>query len=204
MTWSHRSVTRRAFIGVGLGLWVILITFATLRARADGPVWGLQLAASAQGEAVVGAIDPLGGSLWSRGVRTGDAVLTIDGQDARDFIGQDLSPTVREVVFRAPSGSVLTVTPTEVSNSVLTLLSAGALLFAVLGAVVYRWSVDAGLGRLFLLLSGSFATALLAAPAALLGHPWPGYLSGPAALLATASLFGVFLYFPRRLQHAAR
>src|SRR5882672_10609446 len=119
MTWNRRSVTRRAFIGLGLGLWVILITFATLRARADGPVWGLQLAASPQGEAVVAAVDPLG-SVWSRGVRTGDAVLTIDGQDARDFIGQDLSPTVREVVFRSPSGVVRVISPTEVSSSVLT------------------------------------------------------------------------------------
>jgi diguanylate cyclase (GGDEF)-like protein len=202
MTWRHRPVSRRAFIGLGLGLWVILITFATLRARADGPVWGLQLAASPQGDPIVVVIDPLG-SVWSRGVRTGDAVLTIDGLDARDFVGPDLSPAVREVVFRDPSGVVRVISPTEVSSSVLTLLTAGALLFAVLGALVYRWSVDAALGRLFLLLSGAFATTLLAAPASLLGHPWPGYLTGPAGILATASLFGVFLYFPRPLRHAA-
>src|SRR6266851_2035760 len=174
MTWGRRSVTRRALVGFGLGLWVILVTSAALQAQAAGPVWGLQLAASADGGVVVVGIDPQG-AVWASGVRSGDTVLTIDGQDAREFIGQDLSPTVGEVVFRAPSGVVRAVAAYEISSSLLTLLSAGALLFAVLGALVYRWSVDAALGRLFLLLSGSFATALLAAPASQLGYPWPGY-----------------------------
>src|SRR5712691_5345726 len=134
MTWGRRSVTRRALVGLGLGLWVILVSIATLRAQAAGPIWGIQLAAASEGEAVVGAIDPLG-SVWARGVRTGDAVLTIDGQDARAFIGQDLSPAVGEVVVRSQSGAVRAVSPYEVSSSLLTVLSAGALLFAVLGAL---------------------------------------------------------------------
>src|SRR4030088_164741 len=150
MTWGRQSVARRALIGLWLGLWVVVVTIGTLRAQAVGPIWGLQLAASAQGELVVVVVDSLG-SVWGRGVRTEDTVLTIDGQDARDFIGQDLSPAVGEIVFQAPSGAVRAVAAYEVSSSLLMLLSAGALLFAVLGALVYRWSVDAALGRLFLL-----------------------------------------------------
>ena len=87
--------------------------------------------------------------------------------------------------------------------SMLGLLTAGAALFSILGALVYRWSADQALGRLFILLSGSFATTLVAAPAAVLGGAWASYLATTAALLAAAALSGLFLHFPRRVRHAS-
>src|SRR5712691_10120363 len=75
------------------------------------------------------------------------------------------------------------------------------MVFGALGVVVYRWSADPVLGRLFLLLSGSFATALVAAPSSRLGYAWAGYLTPATALLAVASLLGLFLAFPRPMRH---
>src|SRR5437773_7499655 len=112
MTWRLPSVTGRALTGLGLGLWVILITFATLRAQAAGPVWGVQVGASLQGQAIVVGVDPQA-AVWARGVRAGDAVLTVDGEDALAFIGQDLSPAVREIVFRDASGAPVGVSPVD-------------------------------------------------------------------------------------------
>src|SRR5437667_415403 len=84
------------------------------------------------------------------------------------------------VAFGDSSGAERTVHPAAISPSSLWLMGGGALLFVLLGGIVYRWSADPVLGRLFLLLNGSFATALVAAPAGLLGFAWAANVT-PAA-----------------------
>src|SRR5207249_3798051 len=102
--------------------------------------------------------------------------------------------------FIDSTGTERTARPADISPSALGLLAGGALLFVVLGGIVFRWSADPVLGRLFLLLTGSFATALVAFPAALLGYPWFTYACSVAAMLAGPSLFGLFLWFPRPMR----
>jgi diguanylate cyclase (GGDEF)-like protein len=203
MNWRRRALSPRALVGLVLGLWVILVMFATARAIADGTVWAFQLSAAAQGTTVATAVDPLGYA-GAAGMRTGDLVLSVDGHDPGNLVDTDIPSTVQEVVFRDDSNDTLTIASSPIPMSLFVLLSAGGLLFALLGGLVYRWSADVALGRLFLLLSCSFATALLTAPASLLGNAFPGYLSGPAAVIAASALFGVFVYFPRPLRHASR
>ena len=68
--------------------------------------------------------------------------------------------------------------------------------------IVFRWSAETNLGRLFLLLSASFATALIATPAAQLGNAWASYLAGAAADLAAPVLSVCFCF--SRVQRARR
>ena len=200
MIQNRPSVSRRAILGFGLGLWIILIVFATLRARADGPRWGVHLAQSDSGQVVADSIDPHG-LAWIDGLRQLDDVIAVDGQTAELFAGGEVPSTARELTFKAPDGSVHSVGTPDFPVSLLVLLVAGAFVFVALGGAVFRWSADPVLGRLFLLLSGSFATALVASPAARLGYAWAGYLTPTTALLAAPGLFGLFLVFPRPMRH---
>jgi diguanylate cyclase (GGDEF)-like protein len=181
-------------------MWVILLAFATLRAQADGPRWGMQVALSSDGRPVAASMDPVG-SAWAGGARPNDEVVTIDGEGASVFVGHALNSAAHELTFRDRAGELRTVRAADMSISLLGLLAAGGLLFALLGGVVYRWSADPMLGRLFYVLCGSFATAMLATPAASLGYAWAAYLAPAAALLAAPTLFGLFLSFPRPLRH---
>jgi len=200
---KRRGVSRRALVGLGLGLWVILVALAAVRAQADGARWGMQVAMSSDGRAVAVAVDPLGGA-GVLGVRQDTELLTIDGQDASHFAGREVGVSVAELTFRDTAGRIRTVRAVSMSRFLLVLLAAGALGFALLGGVVYRWSADPVLGRLFLILCGSFATAMLTSPPASLGYAWAAYLTPPAALLAAPSLFGLFLSFPRPVRYGHR
>src|SRR5205823_2316373 len=139
-------------------------------------------------------------SAFSQGVRTFDLVLDVDGTDPSNLVGVSVPGEAHSLTFADAEGTIRTAYLADVSWTPVFSLIACGLLFGILGALVYRWSADAALGRSFAFLSGAFATALVAAPANLLGHPWPGYLAGPAALLAAPGLLCVFLYFPRPLR----
>src|SRR5919199_6844442 len=201
MTQWLRGLNGRTMTGLALGFWIILIACGSIRAQADGPAWGLHLTHSPDGRVVVDSIEAVA-TAWNGGVRPGDEIVTIDGLDARLFDRDDLPGSVRAIAFRDSAGLERTVQAADISPSQVYVLFAGALLFALLGALVYRWSAEPIQGRLFLLLSGAFATALAATPAGRLGHAWTGYILPAAALLASPSLFGLFLAFPRPLVHA--
>src|SRR5579859_2568422 len=203
MIHKRRSVSRRAIAGLGLGLWIILLVFATLRGRADGPQWGVYVALSPDGRAVAAAIDPQG-EAWGGGLRQGDEITAVGADSPQLFVGRDVPSVVQELTVRDADGALRTIGAWDIPMSLLVMLVAGAFLFVVLGSAVYRWSADAGLGRLFLLLSGSFATALVASPSARLGYAWAGYLTAAAALLAAPALFGLFLSFPRPMRFSSR
>ncbi|HTD76262.1 MAG TPA: diguanylate cyclase, partial [Chloroflexota bacterium] len=202
MTQTHWFVSRRALIGFGLGLWVILLSAVGVRAQLIGPEWGVHIARSVDNVAVAASVGSMNAG-WANGIRPGDEIIAVDGGDPTHLIGKDLPGVVNEVTFRDPTALVRTARVPDVSTSMLAMLTAGAVLFATLGALVYRWSADAVLGRLFILLSGAFATTLVVAPMAILGHAWAGYLTASAGLVAGAALSGLFLYFPRPLRHAA-
>jgi diguanylate cyclase (GGDEF)-like protein len=202
MIQKRRLLNRRVAIGLSLVLWIILVSAGSLYAQAHGPEWGLHLGLTADGRVVADSIEA-SGAAWDSGVRPNDEVLRVDGEDAGPFVGHQLPSSVHELAFRSTSG-VDRVGRAELSASVLTLLIAGALLFALLGGLVFRWSAEPMQGRLFLLLSGSFATALAAAPAGHLGYAWADYITPAAALLAAPSLLGLFLSFPRPMRHAQK
>jgi diguanylate cyclase (GGDEF)-like protein len=202
VTQTHWFVTRRALIGFGLGLWVIVLAAVGVRAQISGPEWGIHVARSVDNIPVAASVGSMNAG-WGNGVRPGDEIIAVDGRDPTELIGRNLPGAVSEVTFRDAAAIVRTARIPDVSSSMLAMLTAGALLFATLGALVYRWSADAILGRLFVLLSGAFATTLVAVPTAVLGYAWAGYLTASAGLLAAAGLSGVFLYFPRPVRHAS-
>jgi diguanylate cyclase (GGDEF)-like protein len=103
------------------------------------------------------------------------------------------------VVVRNTDGLDRVITVDEVSTLHVALLIGSGLLFMLLGAIVYRWSPDPTLGRLFALLSAAFATTLVSVPAARYGYFWAGPTAPLGALLAPTALVGIFLVFPRRL-----
>jgi diguanylate cyclase (GGDEF)-like protein len=192
---QRRVVNRRALIGLALGLWIVLVSFVSIRAEAAGPQWGLRLGRTADDHITVERVTPLGsGDVF----RIGDEVISIDGRDPSAFAGRDVPNSVREIAVREADGNERTLSATGLSASMLALLFGGALLFVLLGGIVYRWSADAALGRAFLLLAAAFATALAAAPAARLGNPLAACLASGGALTAAASLLVVFMMFPRR------
>jgi diguanylate cyclase (GGDEF)-like protein len=199
MIQQRRILNRRILVGLVFGLWVILVASATLRACSQGQYWGIHVAVTTEGPVVVTSIDPEG-TAWLAGVRLGDQITAIDNLDARWFSGLDVPGSARELTFREDDGPDRTSYAAAISNSIVGLLAGAAVLFVVLGALVYRWSADAVLARWFLLLTGSFATALMAVPAARLGHAWAGYLVAASALLAGPGLFGLFLTFPRPIR----
>ncbi len=203
MTQKLRFVNGRAMIGLGLAVWVILVFSGSLRAQASGPEWGLYLTHTSDGRTVVESIDAKGAA-WPDGVRPHDEILAIGGQPAALFDGRTLPTSVHEIAFRDAAGLERTAQAADMSVSVLAILITGALLFAVLGALVYRWSAEPMQGRLFLLLTASFATAVAATPAGRLGYAWANCLTPSAALVAAPSLFGLFLAFPRPMRNAKK
>jgi diguanylate cyclase (GGDEF)-like protein len=203
MIYRRRKLNRRIMIGSLLGLWIIVAAIGSLRAQSAGPEWGVRLTQDAD-DRIVADMPHAIGAAWDGGVRPKDEIVTVNGEDARFFVGKDLEASVSELVFRDRGGLERTVRAPVINPSLLYVSLAGALVFGALGALVYRWSAEPLQGRLFLLLSGSFATALAAAPAGRLGYAWAAHVTAPAALLAAPSLLGLFLLFPRPLRRARR
>ncbi|HEX8967522.1 MAG TPA: hypothetical protein VF937_06565, partial [Chloroflexota bacterium] len=201
MIHGHLGTSRRALIGLGLGLWIILISGVSLRAQAAGPQWGLRLESATDGRhAMATTVDPYG-LAWGGGLRQGDEVVSVDDLDATSLAGQWVPSNARQITFVDDAGTPRTTHASSVSPSMLALLLAGALLFAGLGGIVYRWSADATLGRVFLTFAASFATALAAAPSSRLGgYPFAIYATAGAGLVAAPSLLVLFMMFPRRVR----
>src|SRR6266851_4909095 len=108
MIQRSRSVSRRAIIGLGLGVWIVLVIVATLHARADGPQWGVTVGTSPAGSPVVAGIDPQGLG-WGFGLRPQDELTAVDAEDAAAFVGQDIPSTAVELTFKDATGALRSV-----------------------------------------------------------------------------------------------
>lgn len=199
MIQTSHLMGRRTVTGLAVGLWIAFVSIVALRGQAVGPEWGLHLQAANDNVVTASAVTTYG-IAWDRLVRPGDAITSVDGQDPHGFVGSGIPSSVRQIVFTDAEGSARTVTFTDDSGSKSLLMVGGALLFVLLGSLVYRWSADVPLGRVFLMLAGSFATALAAAPAARSGVPYMSNLAAAGALGAASSLLVLFMLFPRRMR----
>jgi diguanylate cyclase (GGDEF)-like protein len=201
-----RGLSRRDLVAIALGVWIILLAFVSVRASAAGPQWGIHLASAAAIDGSSALVDSAADFGWHYGVRAGDRIISIDGEAPRAYAGQSVPSSVREIVFQLDDAdhSALTLRPAEISTSLLALLFSGALLFVVVGGIVYRWSADAALRNVFLALTASFATTLAVIPASLLGYPAAVCLAALCSLTAGPSLLVAFLLFPRRMRWALR
>jgi len=186
---------------MGIVLAVAVVAATSLRLYADGPDWGLQLGNASDGRTVVAATVRGHGVAWEQHVRPGDRVLSIDGLDAHTFIGLDLGRAEQLVVADA-RGRLRTVQPPELTEPLKVWLLGVALLFALLGAAVQRWSADPWLGRIFLVFGGATALALASMPGALRGYATVSLLAASSATVASAAFTTVFLWFPRPVRHA--
>src|SRR6185295_17546031 len=147
MTWSRTKELRRASLGLVVALWVILIAYAAARAATAGPQWGLHLTEDNAGKVVASDVSIFG---VGQTIEQGSEIVAVDGADPHDFLGKPLSE-VHDVSFRDATGKLSTIRVDDVSRLQFGFLAAGGLLFALLGAVVHRWSAGPLLGRLFLL-----------------------------------------------------
>lgn len=196
MTRIRRALTGRDLVSFALAVWVISFGLAGLQARAGGPRWGLEIGVSDDGRAIAAAVD-LTSAAWIAGIRPEDEILSVGVSDARQLVGSQVPSSAGSIQFRDATGASHTALAPKVPGSTLVLLLAGAAMFVVLGGLVFRWTNDILLGALFLVVAGSFATALVTTPPAMLGCFWAGIVTPAAALLAAPSLLGLFLLFPK-------
>jgi len=186
---------------VGIVLAVALVAATSVRLYAEGPDWGLQLSSASDDRTVVAATVRGHGVAWDQHIRPGDRILSIDGLDARTFVGLDLG-RAEQVVVADARGRLRTVQPPTLTEPLKVWLLGVALLFAVLGAAVQRWAADPWLGRIFLVFGGATALALASMPGALRGYALVNLLAASSATVASAAFTVVFLWFPRPVRHA--
>jgi signal transduction histidine kinase len=187
-------------LGVGVLVAVVLVAATSLRLYAEGPDWGLQLGQAA-GDGVVAVAVRGHGVAWEQHVRSGDRVLSVDALDAHNFIGQQVGRASQIVVADA-NGALRTVRPPQLTDALKLWLTGVAVLFALLGAVVYRWAPDARLGQIFLVFGGTTALALGSIAGAMRGYAPANFLAASSATVASAAFTTVFVWFPRPLRGA--
>lgn len=187
-------------LGVGVLVAVVLVAAISLRMYTEGPDWGLQLGQTADGSAIAVAVRGHAVA-WEQHVRRGDRVLSVGMLDARAFVGQPVGPVAHIVVADA-NGSPRTIQPPELTDALRLWLAGTAVLFALLGAAVFRWAPDATLGRIFLVFGGTTALALGSIAGATRGYGAATFLAASAATVASTAFTIVFLWFPRPLRGA--
>jgi hypothetical protein len=194
------SVSAKDVLGVGILVAVILVAATSLRLYAEGPEWGLLL-----GPAPDGGVVALGvrghGVAWEQHVRPGDNVLSVDARDAHSFIGQQVGRASQIVVSDA-KGATRMVLPPELTDASRLWLTGVAALFALLGAVVFRWAPDARLGQIFLVFGATTALALGSMPGAVRGYTQANFVAASCATAASAAFTTLFVWFPRPLRGA--
>ena len=177
-----------------------MVAATSLRLYSQGPDWGLELAQAADGGVL--ALEVRGhGVAWEQHVRPGDRVVSISGVDAHAFIGQQIG-SPHEIIITDARGITGAVRSPELSGALKLWLPAVAVLFALLGAVVYRWSLDASIGWIFLLFGGTTGLALASIAAALRGYAPTHFLAASSATVASAAFTTLFLWFPRPVSGA--
>jgi hypothetical protein len=120
--------------------------------------------------------------------------LTAPRLEPREVLGVGV---VLAVVLVAAT-SLRTVRPPELSEPLKLWLLGVAILFALLGAAVHRWTMDPWLGRTFLIFGGATALALASMPGALRGYASVHFLAASSATVASAAFTTVFVSFPAR------
>jgi signal transduction histidine kinase len=196
-----RRPSGRTLVGAAVFGAIVALAVLSLRLDAAGPDWGVRLENSADGTSAVAAIVRSYGVAWGQGLRPGDRVLLVDDADARSFVGQALGSAHRLTAVDA-QGRERVIQPPRPPGTVKLALVLAALLFALLGAAVYRWSSDATLGAIFLLFCGATAAALTVIPGALTGSAWANVIAASSSIVAAPALAAVFLWFPRQLRWA--
>jgi hypothetical protein len=179
---------------------VVVVAAISLRLYAQGPEWGLQLGQAPDGGVVALAVRGHAVA-WEQHVRAGDRVLLVDGVDAHGFVGQDVGRASRIVVVDH-NGTASALQPPELTDALKVWLTAVAVLFALLGVVVYRWAPDPGLSRVFLVFGSTSALALATIAGAKHGYGSATFLAATSATVASAAFTTVFIWFPRPLRGA--
>jgi hypothetical protein len=196
----HPRVAAKEVLGVGVLLAVTLVSAISLRLYAEGPQWGLQLGQAPDGSVVALAVRGHGVA-WEQHLRPGDRVLSVDSLDARNFVGRQIG-AASQIVALDQNGAPRTARPPELTDALKLWLGGVAVLFALLGAAVYRWGPDAWLGQLFLIFGGTTALALGSIAGATRGYAPATFLAAAAATVASAAFTTVFVWFPRPLRGA--
>jgi hypothetical protein len=186
--------------GVGVLLAVGLVAAISLRLYAEGPDWGLQLGQAPDGS-VTAVVVRGHGVAWEQHVRRGDRVLSVDALDPKAFIVQPIG-RVAHIVVADANGSPRTIEPPELTGALRLWLVGTAVLFALLGAAVYRWAPDAQIGRIFLIFGSTTAFALASIAGATRGYGAATFLAATAATIASTAFTTVFVWFPRALNGA--
>lgn len=187
-------------LGLAVLVVVVFVAATSLRVYAEGPDWGLQLWRAPDGGLIAGAVRGHGVA-WEQRVRPGDRVLSIDTVDASSLVGQNVGRASQIVVADA-SGDPRTIRPPELTDALKLWLTGVALLFALLGALVYRWGPDPWLGRLFLVFGGTTALALASVFGASRGFAPTSFIAASCATIASTAFTTVFVWFPRPLRSA--
>jgi len=187
-------------LGVSVLVAVVLVAATSLRLYAEGPDWGLQLAQAPDGGVVALAVRGHGVA-WEQHVRPGDRVLSVDALDAHNLIGQQVGH-VSQIVVSDANGAPRTAQPPELTDALKLWFAGVAVLFALLGAVVYRWAPDARLGQIFLVFGSTTALALGSIAGATRGYAPATFVAATSATAASAAFTTVFVWFPRPLRGA--
>ena len=158
------------------------------------PQFSLSLAVSGTGAVRIGWVKP-GGALWGRGVRAGDAVLTLDGRPPGRMAAGSWSG--RRLLVRVARGRTILADAQAESGGALTWpLLALSPWFLLLGTLVALQAPDANIGRAAYALLGSAAFALALAPGADSDDLATTVLEWGAAALFAYSFLRFFLIFP--------
>ncbi|HEY3063101.1 MAG TPA: hypothetical protein VGL99_29350 [Chloroflexota bacterium] len=192
--------TAKEVLGVGVLVAVVLVAAASVRLYAEGPDWGLRLGQTSEGDVVALAVRGHGVA-WEQHVRSGDRIVSVETLDAHNFIGQQVG-RVSQIVVADANGAQRTVRAPELTDALKLWLTGVAVLFALLGAVVYRWSPDSRLGQIFLVFGSTTALALGSIAGATRGYAPACFLAASSATVASAAFTTVFVWFPRPLRGA--
>ena len=184
----------RIAVGAVVVASVVIIGMVGFASILSGPHWGLGLEATPNG--VMARTVRASMVAWEQGMRPGERVLRVDNQEARLSLGRSFQ-SVRQVTFVEPKGTIRTATLPSYPLSVLGALFLTALLFVLLGGIVYRWTTQRELRIVFLVFCGAVALALVTTPTATYGYQWAFFLTGSAAIVTATSFTAFTLIFPR-------
>jgi len=196
----HPHVAAKEVLGASVLVAILVAAAISLRLYAAGPQWGLQLGQAADGSVIALAVRGHGVA-WEQHIRTGDRILFVDSLDAHNFVGGEVGGASHIEAVDA-NGAPRTARPPALTDALKLWLSGVAVLFALLGVVVYRWGPDAWLGQLFLIFGGTTALALASIPGATRGYAPASFLAAVAATAASTAFTMVFVWFPRPLRGA--
>lgn len=160
----------RRWLGPAVLGWVAVLALLSMRVQGAGPDWRIELVeASGRETAAVSYVDPHGAA-WASGVRAGHLVVRVGDEPGRALLGRPVPP-LAPLIFVDARGAQRVLAPV-LPQTVLLALFTAAFLYAGLGALVFRWAIDARLGGLFLLFGGSFGAGLASIPFGLMGYTW--------------------------------